>query len=378
MSSRSFSLMGLWPVILRWRNLILLAVTLALVVSALVAWQMPNVYRSTSIFYPTNPESTDPDRIVEEGGRLALGGRAEDLDRIITIGQSQPVAAIIIKRYNLYEHYEAGKPGTEKADQAVLDEYTDNLSIVHSNRDAIELAFHDTDKVRAANIANTLVQVIDSINQRLTMENRGRIITLYRNRTTFLEKESAQVRDSLEDARQRYGIFGRLGLETESGYESRYLAKELAETETELRRAEGELAAGGGSAARVAGLRRAMRGLTQADGGNIINLENYLAGADLVTALYMRYESLQERLVEAQATYENARLAISSDISSIYVVQKAYPATREAKPVRPLIVLSAMFITFALSVIFITLLELYRNNLTLMKPKVVNRSEQVA
>jgi hypothetical protein len=121
-----------------------------------------------------------------------------------------------------------------------------------------------------------------------------------------------------------------------------------------------------------------MRGLTQSDGGNIINLENYMAGADLVTALYMRYESLQERLVEAQATYENARLAISSDISSIYVVQKAYPATREAKPVRPLIVLSAMFITFALSVIFITLLELYRNNLSLMKPKSINRSGQVA
>lgn len=365
MSSRSYSLLGLWPVIHRWRNLVLTAVLLALVVSAVVAWMLPNIYRSTAVFYPTNPETTDPDRIVKEGGRLQLGGRAEDLDRIITIGQSQPVAQLIVKRFNLYERYGVGQPGTEKADQAVLDEYNNNLTIVHNDRDAIELTFQDEDKIQAANMANALVQVIDSINQRLTLENRGSIINLYENQTQFLEKQYAQVRDSLQEARKRYGIFGSLSTENETGYESRYLAKELAETETELRRAEGELAAGGGSAARVAGLRRAMRGLTKSDGGNVINLESYLAGADLVTTLYARFEDIQERLITARATYEDARLALSSEISSIYVVQEAYPAIRKAKPVRSLIVISSVIITFVLSVIFITLLELYRGNLNL-------------
>ncbi|WP_133273457.1 GumC domain-containing protein [Hymenobacter radiodurans] len=365
MSSRSYSLLGLWPVIHRWRNLVLTAVLLALVVSAVVAWMLPNIYRSTAVFYPTNPETTDPDRIVKEGGRLQLGGRAEDLDRIITIGQSQPVAQLIVKRFNLYERYGVGEPGTEKADQAVLDKYNNNLNIVHNDRDAIELTFQDRDKIQAANIANALVQVIDSINQRLTLENRGSIISLYENQTQFLEKQYAQVRDSLQQARKRYGIFGSLSSENETGYESRYLAKELAETETELRRAEGELAAGGGSAARVAGLRRAFRGLTESDGGNVINLESYVAGADLVTTLYARFEDIQKRLITARATYEDARLAISSEISSIYVVQKAYPAIRKAAPVRSLIVISSVLITFVLSVIFITLLELYRGNLNL-------------
>jgi uncharacterized protein involved in exopolysaccharide biosynthesis len=370
MSSRPYSLLGLWPIIHRWRNLVLTAVVLALIVSAIVAALLPNIYRSTAVFYPTNPETTDPDRIVQEGGRLQLGGRVEDLDRIITIGQSQPVAALIIKRFDLYNRYGVGEPGTEKADQAVLDEYNNNLTIVHNDRDAIELTFQDQDKVQAANIANALVQVIDSTNQQLTLENRERIITLYQDQTAFLDQQYNQVRDSLQQARKRYGIFGSLTTETEAGYESRYLAKELAETETELRRAEGELAAGGGSAVRVAGLRRAVRGLTETAGGNVINLESYVAGADLVTTLYARFEDVQKRLILARATYENARLAISGKISSIYVVQKAYPAIRKAKPVRSLIVVSSVVITFVLSVIFITLLELYRGNLTLGRAQV--------
>lgn len=144
--------------------------------------------------------------------------------------------------------------------------------------------------------------------------------------------------------------------------ESRYIAKEIIETERDLRRAEGE-----GNSSKAAGLRRALKGLTQADGGNVYNLENYTKGLDLITGLYGRFNDVQTRLQAARGAYETARLTISSRISSIYVVQKALPATKKAKPVRSLIVLSSVMITLALSIIFITLLELYRGNLGLSR-----------
>lgn len=357
MSSTSYSLLGLWPVINRWKSLVLGAVILALVVSAVVALFLPNIYKSTAVFYPTNPQTTDPDRIVTEGGKLELGGRREDLDRVITIGESQPVAERIIQRFKLHEHYNAGQIGDDRADQAALDEFSSNLRIVHNDRDAIELAFEDKDKVLAARIANALVQSIDSVNQQLTLTNRRNVLELYAQRRRFLEREYQSTYDSLVAGRRRYGIYG-------LAMESRYLAKEIIETEQELRTAEGE-----GSSSKAAGLRRALRALTKTDGGNTFNLESYTAGIDKMNTLYARFADLQTRLINARSAYETARLGISGKISSIYVVQEAYPATKKSKPVRWLVVVSAVLTTFALSVVFITLLELYRGNLSMGRGK---------
>ncbi|GAB2875182.1 GumC domain-containing protein [Hymenobacter ruber] len=352
MSAPSFSLVGLGPIINRWKYFVAGAVALAAIVSIIVALLLPNVYRSTAIFIPTNPQTADPDRLLEpgsqSGSKLELGGRAEDLDRVITIGESQPVAEIIIKQFNLYKHYKAGEPGDDAVDNFVLSEFSNNLSIVHNERDAIELTFMDKDKKLAAAVANALVHAIDSINQQLTLENRRTVLNLYRQRYQYLSTSYERSRRELVGARHRYGIFG---LEMQG----RYMVKQLIETEAALRKAE----ASGGD---VAGLKRSLRGLTRADGGNLINLEKYVAGTDSLAMFTTRVADLQGRLIAARSAFETAELSIKGRLSSVYLVQKAYPATKKFKPVRSLIVLGSMLLTFALSVVFIALLELYRYN----------------
>ncbi|GAA4354624.1 Wzz/FepE/Etk N-terminal domain-containing protein [Hymenobacter saemangeumensis] len=322
---------------------------LAAVVSIVVALLLPNIYKSTSVFFPTNPQTADPDRLLGNNeNKLELGGRAEDLDRAITIGESQPVADFIIRKYNLYNHYGAGTPGDDAADNYVLHEFNSNLNIVHNERDAIELTFMDQDKFLAAKIANSMVEAIDSVNQQLTMENRRKLLGLYSQRYDSLKAGFERSRRQLIAARNRYGIFG-------FEMQGRYMVKQLIETEAALRKAE----ASGGD---VAGLRRALRGLTKADGGNLINVESYVRGADSLTMFTSRVNNLQTRLIEAQAAYETARLGLTGRVSSVYVVQKAYPATKKTKPVRWLIVVGSVLLTFSLSVVVITLLELYRYN----------------
>ena len=348
MSAPSFSLVGLGPIISRWKYLVAGAVTLAAIVSVVVALLLPNIYKSTAIFIPTNPEAADPDRLVD-GGKLELGGRAEDLDRAITIGEAQPVAELIIRKFGLHQHYKAGPAGDDAADNYVLSEFSSNLDIVHNERDAIELTFMDNDKHLAAQIANAMVQVIDSVNQQLTLENRRQVLTLYRQRYDYLNTSYERSRRQLVAARYRYGIFG-------FEMQGRYMAKQLIETEAALRQAEG-----GGSGS-VAGLRRTLRGLTRTDGGNLINLEGYAHGIDSLNMFIARVTDLQTRLVAARSAFESAEITLKGHLSSIYLVQKAYPATRKVKPARALIVLGSMLLTFALSVLFIALLELYRYN----------------
>ncbi len=344
--------MGLGPIIRRWKRFVTGAVALAAVVSVVVSLLLPNEYRSTAVFIPTNPQTADPDRLLDENvqqrGQLELSSRGEDLDRVITIGESLPVAELIIRKFKLYEHYKADTPSDDDTENYVLGEFSSNLSLVHNDRDAIELSFADRDKKLAADVANVMVHVIDSVNQQLTFENRRTVLDLYRRRYQYLSTSFENSRRELVGARRRYGIFG---LEMQG----RYLAKELIETETALRRAE----ASGGD---VAGLKRALRGLTKADGGNLINVENYVRGTDSLNMFVARVANLQGRLVSARSAYESADLSLKGHISSLYQVQKAYPATRKFKPVRSLIVLGSVLAMFVLSVVFIALLELYRHH----------------
>ncbi|QKG52956.1 hypothetical protein [Hymenobacter sp. BRD67] len=345
-SSPSFSFKSLRAIFQRWKTQLALAGGLALLVSLLVVLRMPNIYSSTAIFLPTSPQSTDPDRLVE-GSKLEIGARSEDLDRVLTIGQSLPLAEQIIHKFNLYQHYDAGQPGTDAADTRVLAEFSSNLSIVHNERDAIELTFQDRDRKLAATIANAMVQAIDSANQQLTFENRRNVLEIYRQRSARLGASYELTRQQLLQARRRYGVFG---LEQQG----RYLGKAVIETEKELHIAEG------GGPGNVAGLRLALRGLTQASGGNAINLESWTQGSDSVSLLASRLADLQGRFVGSQAAFEQAETSLRSRVSSLYMVQKAYPATRKSRPFRTAIVLGSVVITLVLSAFLILLLELYR------------------
>jgi uncharacterized protein involved in exopolysaccharide biosynthesis len=347
-----FSTAGLLAIFHRWKYLLGLAAGLAAVASIVVTLSMPNIYSSTAIFLPTSPQSADPDRLVE-GSKLELGVRAEDLDRVLTIGQSLPLAEQMIQKFNLYEHYHAGQPGSDAVENRVLGEFNSSFSIVHNERDAIELTFQDRDKKLAADVANAMVAAIDSINQQLTLINRRNVLELYRQRSGALGRSYATTRQQLEATRRRYGVFG-------LDQQGRYLAKAVIETEKELQVAEG---GGGGS---VAGLRRALRGLTRADGGNVMNLEGWTRGTDSVNLLASRLTDLQTRYVASQGAYEQAETSLRSRVSSLYLVQKAYPATRKSKPLRSAIVLGSVLATVALSVFLILLLELYRRRKTTM------------
>ena len=345
-STFSLSLASLRAMFNRWKYLLGLAGGLALIISTIIVLRMPNIYSSVAVFLPTSPQSSDPDRLVE-GSKLELGSRSEDLDRVISIGESLPVAELIIRRFNLYQHYDQGAPGSDLVENRTLQEFSSNLSIVHNERDAIELTFQDRDKELAARVANAVVTAIDSVNQQLTLENRRNVLELYRQRSASLGRHYEQTRLALLRARRRYGVFG---LEQQG----RYLAKAVIETEKELRVAEG---GGPGSAT---GLRKALRGLTSADGGNLINLENWTKGADSVGLASSRLADLQSRFVAARAAYEQAETSLGSRVSSLYLLQKAQPATRKSKPFRTGIVLSSVVLTLAISILVILLLELYR------------------
>ncbi|QMU31353.1 GumC domain-containing protein [Adhaeribacter radiodurans] len=376
MAATEHNLAGYLPLMQKWRWPILGVTLAACIISAITALLLPNIYRSTAIFYPTNLpdlETTLNPEFILNGEKLTLSMSSDDADRLISIGQSEPLLRHIIQKFNFAQHYRYPANDTsDKVRQKVLEEFLYNYSIAQNNRSAVEVSFDDADKYFAAQVANTITQQIDVINQQLTLTNQQKMVNSYAQRQQFLQKELLKTQDSLVAARRQYGIFGTTTAEHESRPESRYLAERLVQTETDLQQARATLksyqAQLSGShdkiitlKADIKGLEAALNALKSATSGNSINLESYVAGTDEVTRLEAIFDSRREEYVKARQIYEDAKLALQNQTSSLYVVQPATPAIKKVKPIRWLIVMGATFLTFLLSVVVVSILERRRS-----------------
>lgn len=359
---RPKNLFGLLQIINRWKYPVIGLTVLAAIISAAISLVLPNEYKSATVFFPTNLRTVDPDRIIK-GEKMEVENNPEDLDRIITIGQSQPLAEYIINEFQLYRDYGLENMNDDESKQYALDQFSANLNIVHNEQDVIELTFMSKDKERAATVANAVVKRIDFMNQQLMLENREKVVSIFKDRYLAIDKIYTSLRDSLQRCRKKYGVFG-------YEKEDRSLGTVLAETQTELYKAKGEYESlsnqkGADEAqlislkARIRGLENALEALTQ-NKGNSYNAASYFAGSDLVYALSLQVKELTTPYIYAKTSYEDAKVGINGKISTLYIVQKAYPAMRKAKPIRWLIVASSTMLTFFLAVIFVALFELYK------------------
>ena len=366
LAERPRNLAGIVPIIHKWKFPVLGLTIAAMVISAIVSLMLPNEFKSTTVFYPTRftERATDP---ITEGDKMEFAATSEDIDRMITIGQSQPLAEQIIRKYELYKDYGFEHMDDDPSKQGVFDTFMSNLDIEHNERDAVEVTFYSQDKNKAAAVANDIVTLIDSMNRQLSLENRLKLSGLYENQYKFLGQEMAKMQDTLSRARKKYGIFV-------SEKESRYLGEAVIRTQTELIQAKGELEAlaksVGNSDARVIALKAKINGLQNAynslvggSSNSVYNMPSYMAGVDIVNDLQFQYQNLSERYVLAKTVFESAKFATSGKVSTIYVVQKAYPATRKAKPIRWLIVAGSTILAFLLSVAFVSLYELYKREM---------------
>jgi uncharacterized protein involved in exopolysaccharide biosynthesis len=371
MPARPYQLTGIFFVIFKWRRPLAGLVVVAALLSTLVSYLLPNEYQSTAVFYPTDLNDVNPEQLLR-GNRTStpeLFGTTEDIDRMLTIAYSQPLADYTIRKFDLGRHYGADTT-TAEGRQEVVDEFLSNFKAEHTERDAIAITFRDRDKHLAADVANAITVRIGQMNQQLIAGNRQEVLHIFNKRNEFFRRQYHRLRDSLQQSRRRYRIFGATRDTHDSRYEARYLARQLVQTETELRQARaeaGHLQRAGQQGphltalqARIKGLEQAFAALSSAKNGNLINYETYLAGTDVVAGLEAQLQGLQQEFIKSQKAYINARVALEGDLSSIYVVQKAYPALKKAWPIRWLLVAGACVFTFLLSVLVIVLLENHR------------------
>jgi hypothetical protein len=261
---------------------------------------MPPHFLSRAVFYPSNPALTDRNALFSEEGRTQdyFGGKA-DVDRLLSIAGSQPLADHMISKFNLKEHY-----GIKGGNYEVRRKLSGNYKAIKNSLGAIEVVVYDKDPQFATDLARAIVGYIDSTNLAMIRTTRLRSLEAFEQALLKKETELQTVSDSLSAIKSKYNI-----VMSEEGFIVRGSNAAAVERARVLQGIQTSLIEEVGQIKRIKG-------------------QNAMVAQDMFTTLYM--------------------------------VEDAFPSEKKAKPVRWMIVLGtavAAFMAVTLFAIFSELIQ---------------------
>jgi tyrosine-protein kinase Etk/Wzc len=100
------NLLGVLKILYRWRKQLIYLCLAAGLGTALISLLMPNYFKATTLFLAASPDRISPDTYFPRGAiKTFYYGNDEDIDRIITIAESNELVDYLVDSFNLYQHY---------------------------------------------------------------------------------------------------------------------------------------------------------------------------------------------------------------------------------------------------------------------------------
>jgi uncharacterized protein involved in exopolysaccharide biosynthesis len=311
------------------------------VVSIIVALSIQPRFKSSVVLFPTHSTSISNDLLSGNLGTkdLLKFGDEDEVEQLLQILHSEEIRDIIVKQFNLMEHYEIDQnapfPYT-----ALHRKYKKNISFNRTEYLSVQINVLDTDPQMAADVANTVSALIDTSMNRMKKERALLALRL-------VEKEYQSVQDEMQILQDSIKMLQKLGVNNyEAQAEVYYDAYAQA--------------------------------LVDADSKSLEELEKRIKiisdyGVDYTTTRNKliweteRFSKLKSRYVEAKIDYEQA-------LPHKFVVDKAVRSEKKSKPVRWLIVAVSTLSTFLFAFLMLIIMESFGRRLLIMK-KTNNNTE---
>lgn len=296
---------------------------IAAIVSSVVSLSMEEKYESSVIMFATT-QSSIGEQFYEESkqGDLLAYGESDDAERLLQLLNSGKVRANIINKFNLSEHY--GIDLTQPGSRSTLNQvYNSSVNASKTRFGSIKISVLDKDPEVAKNVANSIVNLTDSL-------------------ANSLRNERAQ---------QAYAL-------AKSTYEK--AVSEIQNAENEL----GELHEQG-----IYDFEAQVEGLTAQYGTAVANRN--LSGAkiikedlDKISKLANKYNELvnflepaYEQLATIKKRLDLMKVDAETQIPSSLVVDYAEAADKKSYPVRWMIVVVSVLSTLAMTLILLLALD---------------------
>ncbi len=357
------NLIGVIATIFKWRKPIIYLTLFAAVLSIGISLLLPNYYSSTTSFYAASTDLAKPEMIFGLTGKaMEYYGADADIDRLLTIAESNELKDYLVDSFNLLEHYDIDTSDIKSGFKVreVLDEL---YQVKKTKYDAIELTVEDKDRVFAANMVNAARDKINDFSTALIKESQKRLLTTFEKSMAEKQNEITGLDNNLIESRKKYGI---LNIESQSGM----LGVLISRKESSLVGSKGRLQMYQqmGTAnkdtimnlkASIKGLEDELRELTSPSSTTSLNLTKFNDGLSKVEMLQQLHTQSRNRLSYDMDRYNMIKNAFESIVPSIILIEKGQIPIVKERPKRLLIVLASIFATLLVSVIGVLLINNY-------------------
>ena len=351
------NLLGVVETVFKWKKFILVTCILTAVGASIVALLMPVYYKSTSIFYAASPDLAIPEVIFGESVEAPdYYGTENDIDRILSIANSNELAGFMIDSFNLYEHYDID-PNSKLGQYTVRLKFGKHFDVVKTKYDAIELSIEDQDKELAARMTNTARDHVNFLAQKLIRDSQKKLMLAYEGNTKAKESQLKTLNDSLQAVRLRYGVYNTLA-------QSEGLSDLIAKAEANLFNHQARLEALQGTGVprdTISLLRSKVKGYENELLKLNERLNKFNQGMAQVEVMKQSQLESSEQLAKDMERYKQVKAASESDFPTTLLLEAGTVPVIKSRPKRSLIVAAAVAVAFVFSVIGAVVFDTYRD-----------------
>lgn len=306
---KEFNLITALRTILKWKlHILILAITSGIIAAIFSVYVMDEWFLSWSTFYPTNQALSDRVNIFNTDASVQVEyfGTKQDVNRILTIANSNPVIEYVIDSFRLADHYKiaSDKPYRKTI---VRKKFEKKYEAIKTEHDAIQVSFYDTDPKVAAAIVNAVTEKVDQLNKEHVSQTKQKSYEAIARQTLKLQEDVNGYIDTLAKLGQQYKV------KVSSG----------------------------------------------ADGTIIVDGSDYHA-VQLYKSIMAKQTNAARELNNLTNIKGQLDVSMQNNETSLVVMESAFPAERREKPVRSLVVILTMLITTFVGVIGVLMIEQIR------------------
>ncbi len=303
--------MNLLVTIWKKRKILLITSAAGLVVSTIVAFLMTPLYRSTAIVFPAATSTVSFSEARNAKASSMDFGEEEQAEQLIQILSSSQIRNRIVDQFDLMKHY-----GIEESDpnkyHDLMKEYEGHFAFVRTRYGSIQIDVLDKDPELAAEMANKIVDLIDTVKNEMVAERTIPAFEINKRKLAQLEAEKKIILNRLDS----FADIGVVPLEGRANLFAAYVDAKGAEDKAEFKR--------------------------RID----INLKY---GAVFDALEYDRNEKIM-KLAEFAQSYEQAESDANTQFNHKFVVERAVVADKKDQPKRLIIMILSTLGTFVFMV----------------------------
>ncbi len=293
----------------KWRKALLIIGLSAALLSAIISspFFISPLYLSKVIMYPASSNSISKSLLNENASAkqdILEYGEDAQTEQMLQILNSNRIRDKIISKFKLAEHYDIN-PDSKYQHSRLYNKFNSNISFRRTEYMAVKIAVLDKDPQLAADIANTIAALLDSVKNDIQKERSLKGFMIVEAQYASQKKQVAEMEDSLSQIMK----LGVQDYESQAEMMNRQLAMEIAR----------------GNTKGINALEQRLK-VIATYGGAYISLRDALTNE-------------KKQLSYIKARYEEAKIDANESIPQKFIVEKAYKADRKAYPIIWLIVL---------------------------------------